>query len=118
MTDKSKFEAQYKSLEELKQLPPSDAEVLKENSNYLRGTIQESLANPLTGSLVPDDQLLIKFHGTYQQQDRDLDHERKKPKAGTFVQLFDSNSCAREVLLHHSSGWRLIVWPMNMPMVR
>lgn len=60
--------------------PPSSFETLKENSNYLRGTIAESLNDPLTGSLRPDDQLLIKFHGTYQQQDRDVDDERKKQK--------------------------------------
>lgn len=58
----------------------SSFEVLKESSNYLRGTIKESLENPLTGSLAPDDQLLIKFHGTYQQQNRDLDEERLKQK--------------------------------------
>ena len=58
----------------------SSFETLKENSNYLRGTIQESLKDPLTGSIKPDDQLLIKFHGTYQQQDRDLDDERKRQK--------------------------------------
>lgn len=58
----------------------SSFEVLKENSNYLRGTIKESIENPLTGSLAPDDQLLIKFHGTYQQQNRDLDEERLKQK--------------------------------------
>jgi sulfite reductase (NADPH) hemoprotein beta-component len=58
----------------------SSFEPLKENSNYLRGTIVESLNDPLTGSLRAEDQLLIKFHGTYQQQDRDLDDERKKQK--------------------------------------
>lgn len=55
-------------------------ETLKENSDFLRGTIKESLSNPITGAITPDDQLLIKFHGTYQQQDRDLDEERKKQK--------------------------------------
>src|SRR5690606_36646923 len=58
----------------------SSFEILKENSNYLRGTISEGLANPLTGSLSADDQLLIKFHGTYQQQNPDLDEERQKQK--------------------------------------
>lgn len=58
----------------------SSFEPLKENSDFLRGTIVESLNDPLTGSLRADDQLLIKFHGTYQQQDRDLDDERKKQK--------------------------------------
>ena len=59
---------------------PSSFEVVKENSNYLRGTIQESLNDPLTGSIRSDDQLLIKFHGTYQQQNRDVDNERKHQK--------------------------------------
>ncbi len=60
--------------------PRSSFEDLKEKSNYLRGTIEESLANELTGGLSADDQLLIKFHGSYQQQDRDLDEERRKQK--------------------------------------
>ncbi len=60
--------------------PPSPIEIIKGNSNYLRGTITESLNNPLTGSMKEQDQVLIKFHGTYQQQDRDLDDERKHQK--------------------------------------
>jgi len=60
--------------------PPSPIEIIKENSNYLRGTITESLNNPLTGSMKEQDQVLIKFHGTYQQKDRDLDDERKHQK--------------------------------------
>jgi len=60
--------------------PPSPLETIKEKSNYLRGTITESLNNPLTGALYEQDQVLIKFHGTYQQQDRDLDDERKRQK--------------------------------------
>jgi len=60
--------------------PPSPIEIIKDNSNYLRGTITESLSNPLTGALQEQDQVLIKFHGTYQQQDRDLDDERKRQK--------------------------------------
>ncbi len=59
---------------------PSPIEIIKDNSNYLRGTINESLADPLTGGMQPNDQVLIKFHGTYQQQDRDLDEERKHQK--------------------------------------
>src|ERR1035437_4660154 len=59
---------------------PSSVEILKENSNYLRGTIKESLSDSLTGAIRTDDQILIKFHGTYQQQDRDLDEERKRQK--------------------------------------
>jgi len=59
---------------------PSPFEGLKENSNYLRGTIQESLNDSLTGALRDNDQILIKFHGTYQQQNRDIDDERKQQK--------------------------------------
>jgi sulfite reductase (NADPH) hemoprotein beta-component len=58
----------------------SPFETLKANSNYLRGTIAESLNDPLTGALRADDQILIKFHGTYQQQNRDIDDERKHQK--------------------------------------
>ena len=59
---------------------PSPIEKIKDESDYLRGTITESLNDPLTGGMRTVDQVLIKFHGTYQQQDRDLDDERKKQK--------------------------------------
>ena len=58
----------------------SPFEIIKEKSNFLRGTIAESLNDPLTGALRADDQILIKFHGTYQQQNRDIDDDRKKQK--------------------------------------
>ncbi len=61
-------------------LAPSPIEKIKDESAYLRGTITESLNDPLTGGMRAVDQVLIKFHGTYQQQDRDLDDERKKQK--------------------------------------
>ena len=64
----------------LQGLGVSPFEILKENSNFLRGTIAESLNDPLTGALRADDQILIKFHGTYQQQNRDIDDDRKKQK--------------------------------------
>jgi sulfite reductase (NADPH) hemoprotein beta-component len=67
-------------LAEIQNLPQSELEILKGNSNYLRGTIAESLKDPLTGALREKDQVLIKFHGTYQQQNRDLDDERKMQK--------------------------------------
>ena len=62
--------------------PPAHSEVehVKVASRYLRGTIVESLNNRLTGALNPDDTHLIKFHGSYQQTDRDLDSERKRQK--------------------------------------
>lgn len=55
-------------------------EYIKIDSNYLRGTIQEGLADQSTGSLSADDQQLLKFHGAYQQDDRDLRADRRKHK--------------------------------------
>ena len=55
-------------------------EGIKIASNYLRGTIAEGLADVTTGSMSADDQQLLKFHGTYQQDDRDLRAERRKHK--------------------------------------
>jgi sulfite reductase (NADPH) hemoprotein beta-component len=55
-------------------------EAIKENSNYLRGTILEGLADTSTGAISADDTQLTKFHGIYQQDDRDLRSERRKAK--------------------------------------
>jgi len=40
----------------------------------------ESLADPITGSLAFADTQISKFHGMYQQSDRDLEKERKRQK--------------------------------------
>jgi sulfite reductase (NADPH) hemoprotein beta-component len=58
----------------------SDVERVKAESRFLRGTIVESLEDPLTGAVRPDDAQLLKFHGTYQQDDRDLREERRRSK--------------------------------------
>ena len=55
-------------------------EYIKTRSNYLRGTIAEGLADQSTGAMSEDDQQLLKFHGTYQQDDRDLRADRRKHK--------------------------------------
>ncbi|WP_199610220.1 assimilatory sulfite reductase (NADPH) hemoprotein subunit [Flocculibacter collagenilyticus] len=55
-------------------------EGIKTRSNFLRGTIKESLADNTTGSMAEDDQQVTKFHGFYQQDDRDLRSERKAQK--------------------------------------
>jgi sulfite reductase (NADPH) hemoprotein beta-component len=60
--------------------PLSPVEALKKRSNYLRGTLLESLADPLTGALREDDTQLSKFHGFYQQDDRDVRAERTRRK--------------------------------------
>lgn len=59
---------------------PSANETIKVNSNYLRGTIAEGLTDESTGAMPEGDQQLLKFHGTYQQDDRDLRSERRKAK--------------------------------------
>ena len=53
-------------------------EDIKEASRYLRGTIAEGLTEVITGALAEDDTQLTKFHGTYQQDDRDLRPERRR----------------------------------------
>jgi len=58
----------------------TDAERLKKESNYLRGTISEDLQNGLTGGFTGDNFLLIRFHGMYQQDDRDIRAERAEQK--------------------------------------
>lgn len=55
-------------------------EALKTESHYLRGTILDGLADTSTGAISADDTQLTKFHGIYQQDDRDLRKERRKAK--------------------------------------
>ena len=65
----------------------SEDEHIKDKSDYLRGRIKDSLKNPLTGALFPDDVKLIKYHGSYQQYDRDLESERKQKKLEPLYQF-------------------------------
>ncbi len=58
----------------------SPIEKIKIESNGLRGTIAESLQDEITGAIREDDQALIKFHGIYQQDDRDRREERAEKK--------------------------------------
>ena len=58
----------------------TDAERMKLESNYLRGTIAEDLNDGLTGGFKGDNFLLIRFHGMYQQDDRDIRAERAEQK--------------------------------------
>jgi sulfite reductase (NADPH) hemoprotein beta-component len=60
--------------------PPSDVERIKAASGHLRGTLLEGLADEPTGALSEDDTQLTKFHGIYQQDDRDLRNERRQQK--------------------------------------
>jgi sulfite reductase (NADPH) hemoprotein beta-component len=58
----------------------SHNETIKTKSRFLRGTLEEGLAEVATGAISEDDQQLIKFHGIYLQDDRDLRPERAKRK--------------------------------------
>jgi sulfite reductase (NADPH) hemoprotein beta-component len=55
-------------------------ERIKEASDYLRGTLAEGLREEITGGIIEDDQQLVKFHGMYLQDDRDLRPERTRKK--------------------------------------
>ena len=56
---------------------PITNEHIKAASRYLRGTIAEGLSDASTGALAPSDGQLTKFHGIYQQDDRDIRDERE-----------------------------------------
>jgi sulfite reductase (NADPH) hemoprotein beta-component len=60
--------------------PESPVEIIKKASRGLRGTLVESLHDPLTGAIRDSDTQLIKFHGSYMQDDRDLRAEREHQK--------------------------------------
>ena len=55
-------------------------EGIKAASNYLRGTLQESLLDGATGTIADNDTQLSKFHGIYQQDDRDVRENRRRQK--------------------------------------
>ena len=66
----------------------SKNEGIKEQSNFLRGTIIQGLSDDSTGSISADDAQLTKFHGTYLQDDRDKRSsllKEKKEKAFSFM---------------------------------
>ena len=58
----------------------SAIEKIKVASHGLRGSIQQSLQDEITGAIREDDTAVIKFHGMYQQDDRDRREERAEKK--------------------------------------
>jgi sulfite reductase (NADPH) hemoprotein beta-component len=60
--------------------PLTANERIKAASNFLRGTIVDGLSRAATGALADDDTQVTKFHGFYQQDDRDLRAERGKQR--------------------------------------
>ena len=66
-------------MSEKPEIKESKAEVNKRNSRFLRGTVADSLATD-TSHFSDSDEGVLKFHGVYQQDDRDVRHERRKKK--------------------------------------
>ncbi|WP_295455159.1 assimilatory sulfite reductase (NADPH) hemoprotein subunit [uncultured Thiodictyon sp.] len=58
--------------------PIAPQELNKARSRFLRGTLADSLADELTGAMAPDDDQIGKFHGFYQQDDRDVRADRRE----------------------------------------
>ncbi|MGS2723138.1 assimilatory sulfite reductase (NADPH) hemoprotein subunit [Porticoccus sp. GXU_MW_L64] len=63
-------------MSEKTELAPTEG--LKERSRHLRGTLVESLGDAITGAIREEDLHILKHHGTYQQDDRDMRNERRK----------------------------------------
>ena len=61
---------------------PSKVEGYKQESELLRGTIDQVLRDPEKDHFEESDLQLIKFHGSYQQDDRDLRKERRAAGLG------------------------------------
>ncbi|UOQ42826.1 assimilatory sulfite reductase (NADPH) hemoprotein subunit [Halobacillus salinarum] len=60
--------------------PPSDMEKIKEDSNFLRGKLVEHFADRITAGIPDEETKILKFHGSYMQDDRDVRNERKHQK--------------------------------------
>ncbi|ARK24264.1 sulfite reductase subunit beta [Sporosarcina sp. P37] len=60
--------------------PPSDVEEIKIESDYLRGSLIETMNDSISAGIPGDDNRLMKFHGSYLQDDRDLRTERQRQK--------------------------------------
>ena len=78
MTDTAATDRSRDISQPLEKLNPD--ETLKANSRQLRGTIAAGLAAELTAAVPGNDIKLMKFHGLYQQDDRDIRDERRRQK--------------------------------------
>ena len=82
----------------------------------MRGTIEQSLANPITGSITQDDAKLLKFHGSYMQDDRDLRDERRKQKLEPAYSFMIRVRVPGESDLNSGLLWMIFL--INMPIIR
>ncbi len=70
----------------------------------------ESLADPLTGAIRDSDTQLIKFHGSYMQDDRDLRAEREHQKLEPAYSFMIRTRLPGGIVHARSSGWRCRNW--------
>jgi len=79
MTEQTTIDRSRDLSQPLDRLSPDER--MKDASDYLRGTIAVDLLDRITGSVPSaDDVKLMKFHGIYQQDDRDVRDERRRQK--------------------------------------
>jgi sulfite reductase (NADPH) hemoprotein beta-component len=62
-------------------------ERLKHESRYLRGTLDDSIADAATGAISEDDTQLTKYFGIYQQDDREQREERRAARLEPLYQF-------------------------------
>lgn len=65
-----------------KKTEPTEVEKIKLESRFLRGELSQSLADPSQEALSEADSRVLKFHGSYEQDDRDLRQSRRAEGLG------------------------------------
>jgi sulfite reductase beta subunit-like hemoprotein len=65
-----------------KKTEPSDVEIIKRNSDALRGTLGEALEETSEVALSEENSRILKFHGSYEQDQRDLRQSRREAGLG------------------------------------
>ncbi len=92
----------------------SAIDVIKEGSHDLRGTVAEGLVKE-TMHFEEADRQLLKFHGTYQQDDRDVRKERVKAKQEPKYSFMVRLCASPEERCRPTSIWRLTGSHPNTP---
>jgi len=64
-----------------------NVEKIKSESRALRGTLHDSLVDPTTGAICDADTVVSKFHGIYQQDDRDVRGQRREARLEPLYQF-------------------------------
>ena len=85
-------------------------EDVKRQSGFLRGTLPEDLADGGDG-FDGDNQVLLKFHGIYQQDDRDVAGANGIQEAAARLLVHGPDVGPRRQAHAPSSGWPSIAWP-------